>query len=367
MDRKDYDRKTLAIFDTVGSYFIDVVYNGHFLYSRDSVRQSAAKSLTDAYRDTIFNYMNGIAKRDDLYKKVVHNLHEFYQINSGFGSVVLSEFEDRILSQFIPPEYYRDFNEDRKDKTLREIIIRSVNELGEICVSRDMLRRIIDDHMNKNNVEILQDRIVDIFIVQREDYYARFAREISDRNGTNKVDKKLFDNLKAMFVAEKQRSCDLSVDKERAVSMITQLMEKIQILEAENQRLVNESRIKIMPPAPAKPTEFKQPSYIAPKYEPKYEPFVQSNAPFNTPFNTPTNAPTVFQKTPYPSPKESSPEENNSSESSEEGPDEEELNRMQKIAIGLRNTKAETLQSESQQFPQLSEYSLDDDTWINNI
>lgn len=237
MDRRNYDAKALGVFDIIGSYFVDVFYNHHYLLARDAVKGGRVSNVTDGYRSNVLNYMNGIAHRENLFKKVVYQLHEFYQKNSGFGSIVLSEFQDRVLAQFIPPEYYRDFADRHKDRTLREIIIRTVNEFGEIAVGRDVLPRIIDDHMNRENVNILQDRIVDIFILQREDYYSKFAREISKQNAGNTIDKETVRKLKEAYVAEKKKSCDLVVDRERALNMIQQLMIKIKQLESENSQL----------------------------------------------------------------------------------------------------------------------------------
>lgn len=233
MDRRNYDVKTIGIFDTIGSYFIDVFYNNHYLMAKGSVSDGRATSITDAYRANVLKYMNGIAARPDLYMTVVKKLHEYYQRTSGFGSIVFSDFEDKMLSQFIPPDYYKDFSEKHKDQTLREIIVKTVNELGEIVVGRDMLKRIIDDHMNKMNVTYLQDRIVEIFIIQREDYYERFAKEISKKNGNDKVDKDVVNKLKQIFIEEKKKRLDLEDDKERAVNMISQLLTKIKSLEDE--------------------------------------------------------------------------------------------------------------------------------------
>lgn len=232
MDRRNYDTKAVALFDTIGSYFVDVYYNSHFLLARDAVREGRAVSITDAYRTNVLNYMTGISKRDDLYKTVVRGLHEFYQKNSGFGSVVLSEFQDRILSQFIPPEYYYDFTEKHKDRTLREIIIQTANDFGEVVTSKAMLCRVVDDHLNKRNITMLQDRIVDIFIIQRENYYSKFVKAISNTNGNTKISKDVLDKLKAAYVAEKKKSCDLEADKQRALNIIKQLMDKIEDYEA---------------------------------------------------------------------------------------------------------------------------------------
>ncbi len=240
MDRRNYDSKAMGLFDTIGSYFVDALYNNHYLIARDIVRRGAANNITDAYRTTVINYMNG-SSRDDLFKIIVYKLHEFYQKNSGFGTIVLSEFQNKVLSQFIPAEYYQDFTDRHKDKTLKEIIVRTVNEFGAVALSPNVLRRIIDDHLNRDNITLLQDHIVDIFILQREEYYTKFAQEISRKNAGGTVDKGLLDKLKLAYVDEKRKCCELMADKERAANIVGQLIDKIKALEAANLMLKEEA------------------------------------------------------------------------------------------------------------------------------
>lgn len=230
MYRKNYSDKVVAIFDQIGSFFVDTYYNNLYIIARDLVHVGKAASITDAYQANVINYMRGIPKKE-LYTSVVHKLHEYYQHT--YGIVVFSDLEDRILNQFIPPEYYKDFSNSHKEKTLHEIIVKTANELGEIVLRKDMLKKIIDDHFNTANVQYLQDRMMDALISQREDYYSKFAQEINKSNGNNKVDKKTFDRLKDAFVGEKKLRCKAEEDRDRAVSMLSQLVAKIAKLENE--------------------------------------------------------------------------------------------------------------------------------------
>jgi len=226
MERNNYDRSILAIFDILGSFFVDTVYNQLYLVSRSLVREAKASSITDAYKGTIINYMSGISSRKDLYMGVVKNLHEYYQ-KSNRLCIVFSEFEDKIVSNFIPPEYYRDFTETRKDTVLHDIIIKTVNKFGETVLSYEVLKKIIDNHRNLENVTFLQDKIIDIFIIQRENYYAKFAEKISSKNANNMVSSRLVDKLKKAVVEETKKRCKIENDLEIALKIISQLVEKV--------------------------------------------------------------------------------------------------------------------------------------------
>ncbi len=246
MSKRDYDPKVISIFEIVGSYYVDVFYNSLYLKARDSVKGGQSTSITDAYRTNVINYMVGIAKRKDLYMGVVKKMHKYFQRLLSFRTIIFSDFEDKILSQFIPNEYYKDFTENHKDSTLHEIVIKSVNAFGEVILKHDMIKRIIDDHLNRENITILQNGIVEIFILQREEYFSKFAREISKANGNIKESKKLLDNLKAALLKETQKRCNAESDRDRAINIISQLTQTVNSLKEK----LREPRLQPVPTIP---------------------------------------------------------------------------------------------------------------------
>jgi len=232
IDRRRYDTKTLSILDTFGAYFIDRYYNHIYLAACDQVNEGRAKNITDAYRGNVINYMTGIAKKE-YYVSTVKHLHEFYQDKSGFGSIVLSEFENKVLCAFIPQEFYRSFNNDQKDKVLRDIIVKTTNELGTVVIGRNMLPRIIDDHRNPAIVEQLQDITLDILLNQRETYYMQFAKQVSDTNAGDKVSRHIVDKLKQALMDEKQSRISMETDRDRALAIANSLANKMTSMERE--------------------------------------------------------------------------------------------------------------------------------------
>lgn len=112
-----------------------------------------------------------------------------------------------------------------------------------------MLPRIIDDHLNKNNVSMLQDHIIDIFILQRESYYSRFAQEISKANSPGMIDAVTLDRLKKAWVAEKQSNVKLAADNTLAINMIKRLVSRVQELEAAQAKCIPAPAVILAPPA----------------------------------------------------------------------------------------------------------------------
>ncbi len=234
MNRENYDPKVLSTFDIISSFFVDVFYNSLYLKARDRVREGKHQSLTDAYKTNIINYLYGI-KQQQLYMQVVLSLHEYYQKVTVYSTIIFSDFENKLLCQFIPPEYYRDFTEKDKDANLCAIITHAVQEFGEIVLSSEYLRMIIDDHRNQLNITRLQDSIVEILIKKREEYYVQFAKKINQRS--DKVSSEVLKKLKDELMKETRKRCTAEQKQEKAVGIIKQLVQKIAAMEGEIDKL----------------------------------------------------------------------------------------------------------------------------------
>lgn len=232
--KKQYDRKVLATFDLIGCYFIDTVYNDLFLKAKHQFTIGGAKSLTDVYRSYVIWYMQGVSEKPKNYIEIMKKFLEYYNKQTNTVTATLAELENKILSQFIPPEYYQDFNNANKEQTLHSIIIKAINQLGEVVLESHMLGRIIDDHLNAANVQILQEKMTDIFISQREEYYSKFVNAISKNNGNTTVSRDQFKKLKDAYAEEVKKRVAAEADRDKALQLLQASLKKISELEANN-------------------------------------------------------------------------------------------------------------------------------------
>jgi len=235
MNRERYDRKTLVVFDTIGSYFVDVFYNTLYSKSVELVNNGHAGSITDTYRSNLLAYYSAISKNDKYYLQTMQMLHEYYGTYAGLESIMYVDFEDVVLSKFIPPEFYRDFTSRNKAMAMFNIISSVIGDFVIYIIEKDgMLSRIIDDHNNRNNVVILQQKITDLFILQREIYYEKFARAIIQNGPHAKVDKDILNRTHKAYVELSKKYKTLSADYkalsakyEKALCIINILNDKI--------------------------------------------------------------------------------------------------------------------------------------------
>lgn len=232
-DRKNHDPKLISTFEIIGSYFVDVFYNSLYLKAKEQVISGNGSSITDVYKNNILAYTNAIGTRRDLYYSAVKSLHEYFQANSAYTTIIFSDFEDKVLCQFIPLEYYSDFTDKHKDSTLHNIIIRSVGDFAMATLEPSIFCKIIDDHMNRANVRYLQDKLVDIFILQREEYFTRFVQERTKHTET--VARPVVDKIKMALVLETKKRCTAENERDKAINMIQQLTNRIKQLESELQ------------------------------------------------------------------------------------------------------------------------------------
>jgi len=238
MNRNNYDRGTIAIFDAIGTHFVDMIYNNHYLVAGDHHREGRSETFTGAYVTLLRHYSNGV-RQGDCYRQVVKNLHMYCQKSMVGTAMVFLDFEDRVLSQIIPSDYFNDLTSDEKDDTLHNVIITCVSELCVIATTMPMLGRIVDDHRNLDNVKILQENAIDILLTIREEYYGKFARKLSRKGLDNMIDRDLFEKLKMEYVKEKKLKIQANQDLERSRSIIRQLVGKCKELLAENSGLKN--------------------------------------------------------------------------------------------------------------------------------
>lgn len=258
--KKQYDRKVLETFDIIGCYFIDLFYNDLFLKAKHIFTTGNAKSLTDVYRSHIIWFMRGIKEKPKNYIDVMKKLLDYYNSATKTITSTLAELENKILSQFIPAEYYQDFNNSNKEKTLHDVIIKAINQLGEIVLEPQMLGKIIDDHLNQGNIQLLQEKMTDIFISQREEYYSQFVNEISRASGNTTVSRDQFKKLKAAYADEVKKRVAAEAERDKAIQLLQASLQKISILE---QSQISQNYIPTTPVKAAASFKDQRPAVVA--------------------------------------------------------------------------------------------------------
>ena len=271
-DRGSYDQSMIAMYDVVGSYFVDLFYNSHYRFARDKVEARAAPNTTDAYRNILTMYARGLRSDKKLYEKAMKSLLSYYNRVMSSAAGTLVAFEDRFVAAFIPPEYYRDFTSKNKDSTCYEIITSAVADFVSMCLDQETLRKNMDDHKNTTNVIELQEYMVNIFINLRESYYTKFATAAAKTQSSHTVDKEVYDKLARDFLRERRRH---RMEQAKLDAIISSLTDQIAALES---KLAKQSSSR--KPAPVQPTA--QPTVSLVPSNSIADSFADDNAPSET-------------------------------------------------------------------------------------
>lgn len=217
----NYDKRLISILEVVGSHFVDIYFN--HVYNSSQTKLKAGGSLTDEYTRQIRAYITGVKTDEQLYRTVIQGLHRYFQNATRFSALSFTDFVERIVSQFIPPEYYGQFKTQEKDETLGSIVADLVSGLGVYISSSDMLRRVIDEHNLNTNVTIrmLQDQAITILLNKRGEVHNSFLRRIGQAKDT--VSMEIVDQLKAAIrklVGDKAKlKAQLGEAEERAMEL----------------------------------------------------------------------------------------------------------------------------------------------------
>ena len=137
----DHDARLRSILEILGSYFVDVYYNHIYISAKN-----ADKNLTEDYVRQVKAFIRGVKTDQKAYSSVIQNLHKYSQRVTRRETMSFAEFVDRVVSCFVPEEYFNKFTSAQKDEVLGNIVTDLVATLGAHCVEPDALRRVIDNH-----------------------------------------------------------------------------------------------------------------------------------------------------------------------------------------------------------------------------
>lgn len=177
MNRENYDKKVLSTFNIIGCYFVNHYYNALYHRSKKAHERYSRSSLTDEYKKQIEIFHDECSKSRSRYTEVIRNLHNYYQTNTKFRTILLQDFINNILSHFLPDEHYGVMNDQEKSHFLHRIIIGIIRDFTIFVSEIGTLQQVIDDHTNEANPEAWINKIMDIQIIIREKLWQDFVRK----------------------------------------------------------------------------------------------------------------------------------------------------------------------------------------------
>lgn len=191
-DRSNYSNKTIEIYEIMSAYYVDIFYNHLYTEANKLKINGNVSSITEGYKHTLNAFIKGL-NNPDLYKKSIIGMHHYF-INIGYASISFAKCIDKLICEFVPTDYFNSLASTQKMGVLRLVINQSMKTFIKKIVDQHMIK-IIDNHKDRDNARILQDDLIDCFIMEREGMYHRFINTNTEINKNENINKLLAEKM----------------------------------------------------------------------------------------------------------------------------------------------------------------------------
>jgi hypothetical protein len=238
-EKSSYSSRTISIYQIVGAYFVDVYYNHIYAEAIKFKNSGRVNSITEGYRHGTFAFLSALdSKSKSTYKPSKYNtllvgINEYFIKHTCFSSLTLGECMDKIVREFIPDDYFKALDNDQKRNVLRKVLTNTLREFTKVVIE-EFLLAIIDNHEELENIEAMKERIVDLFIDEREKIFHDFITSHSNTSN-DKVDRKFAEKMKAEIIK-------LNEEKLQLLALIKSQKEEIDVRKGQLSKVLTKYR-----------------------------------------------------------------------------------------------------------------------------
>ena len=249
IDLSNYNSETLNNLEIVSSFFVDIFYNHLYLEGKKLKLNNETQSVTEGYKLALKIYLSSL-NDIEKYKQILNCLIKYFIYHYSSRKNTYLEYSNAleiIILEFVPDDYYNSLSFANKGQILKKVITSGLNQMILKIYSTETLKLIIDYHDEKDNIKVLQDDMLHLFLVERETIYKYFI--VSETNNNSNINP---DNIKMMLVnnvkskmknlednlaKEKKKNEDLINIKKYSILKISKLIKLNKNLEESNKKL----------------------------------------------------------------------------------------------------------------------------------
>jgi hypothetical protein len=174
----NYDPKIITIYEILGSYFTDILFNHIYLTSKNT------KNVIDEYVKNVKNYVSGLKNNIEYYNKIVKEIHQYFLKNVGkkFTDLTFANFIYRIVSISVPEDHYSQLTHSDKEDIFSNIVCELIAHLAAFVTTHNMLQLIIVQHTknSKTTIRSIQDSAVNFLIEKRALLHNKFVKTVGE-------------------------------------------------------------------------------------------------------------------------------------------------------------------------------------------
>lgn len=158
--------------EVMTAYFVDLTYNHMYLEGKKLKINGKVGSITEGYKHALNAFLKSLSN-DNLYKKAVMGIHQYFITFTSFSTISFGECVDRLSASFAPADYFKSLRRGERMGILRLVIKQAMQRFITKIVT-EYMAMIIDKHEDTDNVRIMQDELVNCFLLEREGVFQRF-------------------------------------------------------------------------------------------------------------------------------------------------------------------------------------------------
>jgi hypothetical protein len=187
LDRHNYDAKMITNIEVMSAYFVDLFYNHLYFEGKKLKVNGSVPSITEGYKHALNAFIKSLGNAR-LYKKAVMGIHQYFMNYTSFTTISFAKCVDRLAANFVPLDYLSSLNNTQKMSVLRLVINQAIKEFTKKIVN-EHLNKIIDHHSDPDNVRLMQDELIDCFLLEREAVYQRFVSSQTNTSSNETVNR----------------------------------------------------------------------------------------------------------------------------------------------------------------------------------
>lgn len=256
LDRNKYSPRTISTYQVISAYVVNVYYNLLYAEAIKLKNAGSVSSITEGYKHTVFAFLSAI---DSSYKKtykpksyneLLIDINKYFTACTSFETLTLADCINKITREFVPSDYFKSLSKDHKRNILRIVLTGTIKEFSKSVV-RDYIGMIIDDHDEKDNIEVLKEKIVDILLMERESFYHKFLNKAAGRQ-SQQIDKgiavKMQNEIKKLHnekrglirnISELKQTCDVRTKQlSQVISKYKKLVSNFKTLKMNHEGLI---------------------------------------------------------------------------------------------------------------------------------
>lgn len=178
LDRHTYPARTISTYSVVGAYIVDIYYNHLYAEAIKFKNSGKVATITEGYKHAIMAFISAIDSKSKTYKpqhytKLLTGINEYFTLYTSYSTLTISDCIDKITREFVPDDYYASLDKDQKRNILRGVLTNVIKEFTK-STATEFIYSIIDNHEETANIELLKDKVIDLFILERESLYQKF-------------------------------------------------------------------------------------------------------------------------------------------------------------------------------------------------